>query len=386
MKKNNQYLYKFIVLISILVFSSEAFSLCTVENNSNYEEILKRAVKSGITGTTFYYQKDLCVIHLAAGYSDLKTKKEMKKNDRFLIGSITKLFIGVTSVKLADSGIFNLDDNLDQWLPIDITDHIPHSNLITIRHLLSHTSGLFDYLNDSPAFIQILLSNPTINRTELEAFAFAADKPLHFTPGTEYRYSNTNYLLMGLIINAATNEHYTQLIRELILTPLELNNTFHLSEPQGSYLPYTRGYEESNGILYDTHDLVQNMAFADGGMVSTTSDLRIFIQSIFNDKQFMNSNLLETLLNSPITNSEYGLGIFMDKEDKIYFGHNGQHLGYLASLKYYPDSNETIVILENTNIPTSFNLFTNTYHLELIRERIQSQQSLILSPNNSFPK
>lgn len=388
MKMGSFVIYSFLCIF--FAYTSTALAKCGEGSKSGYEKILTRAVKSGIPGVQYYYQKDSCIIHLAKGSANLSANTELRKQDRFVIGSITKMFVGVSSVKLAQAGVFSLDDNLPRWLPVEITSRIPDSHKITIRHLLSHTSGIFDYLNDSPAFVNDWVADLSRKRTELDALSYVAGNPLFFEPGTVFRYSNTNYLLMGLIIKAATHQHFTRVIHDQILEPLALRDTFHLAEPKETQLSYVHGYREIDGLLYDIHDVLPNIAFADGSMVSTARDLAKFIQSIFTDRNFMSTESLATLLSSPLGNNAYGLGIGIDNagyEKNTEYGHTGAEAGYEASLRYIPATNETMVTQANGN-GGALDLFDQTYILELIRERIQSQRSVGLAqglPNPPKP-
>lgn len=373
-------LIKYIFLGTCFTLLNPVYADCTPDSESNYEQILKRATNNALPGAGFYYKKGNCIINLAKGHSNLRQNIELKNTDRFVIGSITKMFTAVTSVKLAKSGVFNLDDVIDKWLPTTITSRIPNSGKITIRHLLSHSSGIFDYINDGTEFTYYIFSNPGKLLTELDALKYVYDKPSFFKPGTEFKYSNTNYLLMGLIINHATNKPFATNIRELILEPLSLNDTFHLSQP-GKYLDYAHGYYfEEDGVLHDGHELVKNWAFADGAMVSSMQDLATFIQSIFKNKSFMSNELLDTLLSSPVANSSYGLGITHRQEGSIIrYGHGGYEYGYQTSLSYSPANNETRVDFV-TGSDGVMDTFSQAYSFELARAIIQTNWHYTLAP------
>lgn len=331
-------LIKRIIITLLVIPTSLVFADCNDINKSNFEKIVKRATKNALPAAGLYYQKKDCIINLVEGYSNLATKTEIQKNARFDIGSITKTFVAVTSVKLAQAGVFSLDDNLQQWLPAEITDRIPDSNVITIRQLLSHTSGIVDFLEDE--FI-LTMQQPW---NELDVLKYVFDQPLLFVPGTQYNYSNSNYVLMGLIITAATNKPFATSIRELIIEPLGLNDTFHISEPD-HYLDYVHGYGAIPRVkeLLDTHELMKITPFADGQMISSLRDLAVFIQAIFTNKQFMDDALLEILLTSPVVDSSYKLGIVTTiKNDKVIYFHGGFEPGYLSFIRYSTSTDETI--------------------------------------------
>ncbi|MFV1985400.1 MAG: serine hydrolase domain-containing protein [Thiohalomonadales bacterium] len=360
-------------MLMILISSGNVFSDCNEKNQSNFKKIVQRATNNALPAAGLYYQKNNCIIQLAEGYSNLATKIKIQNNARFDIGSITKTFVAVTSVKLAKAGAFSLDDTLQQWLPTEITDHIPESNVITIRQLLSHTSGIADFLED-----EFILDSGQ-PWTELDVLRYVFDLPLLSEPGTQYYYSNTNYVLMGLIINEATNKPFATNIRELIIEPLGLNDTFHLSE-KNHYLEYVHGYGALEGVveLLDTHDIVKTTPFADGQMISSLHDLAIFIQAIFTNKTFMDDALLETLLTSPVVDSHYKLGIVTALiNDKAFYSHGGFEPGYSTQLRYSPITKETIVFfVTGTSLSHESNMkvgeddmtvFSGAYEYELQR-------------------
>lgn len=377
---NGKYLFNALLfVVSVSFFTGVAIADCPDDSKSAYKKILKRAVKSGLPATLYYYQNSQCKLQLAKGYSNLATKTKLQKQDRFITGSISKIFIGVISVKLAETGTFSLDDNIKLWLPPEISNHIPNIDKITIRNLLSHTSGIVNY-TEIPAVLQDFLTDPYTKRSELDVFSYVADLPLLFEPGTAFSYSNTNYVLMGVIINSATNKHFTQVIREQIIQPLALNNTFHLAESSDNYLDYSHGYMEFSKVLLDTHDMLPNFAFADGSIVSTSKDLSVFIQAIFTNQNFISPTLLATLLSSPVSTSRYGLGMNIYYENyTLGYGHRGAEPGYRAFLSYIPANNETIVSFVNAS-NSALTLFANTYNNELKRERIRHQRSVTLAP------
>jgi len=370
---------KLLFLFTCIICSNQVFADCASVSESNYKKIAKRATNNALPGAGLYYQKGSCVIKVASGSSDLALNVKLQKTDRFVIGSITKMFVGVTSVKLAKAGVFNLDDKISQWLPSSITSRIPGSNKITIRNLLNHSSGIIDPFTDIPGLDHSIFFNQGRIFTELEFLEIVYGNALLFEPGTQYRYSNTNYILIGLIINQATGKHFTTNIRELILEPLAMNDTFHLSQPN-NYLDYVHGYVEENGVLHDSHEMVKSLAFASGAMVSSLQDLATFIQAIFNNKTFMDNNQITTLLSTPVPNSTYGLGIITTQTASgVTYSHNGGEPGYFTTLQYKPGTDETVVTFV-TGRGGVMAKFKSAFQFEFSREIIKSKWSYTLAP------
>jgi len=372
---------RFLCVVLISIPTGMVFADCEGVDESKLEQIVTRATKNALPAAGLYYQKKDCIIQITKGYSNLATKSDIQKNARFNSGSITKMFVAVTSVKLARAGVFSLDDTLVQWLPTKITDRIPKSDSITLRYLLSHTSGIMEILDEE--FLEFSTVYPVKTWTEFDVLQFVFDKPLLFEPGTEFNYSNTNYVLMGLIINAATNKHFADNIRELIIEPLGLNDTFHLSQPS-RYLDYVHGYMEINGKLQDAHEVMKYLTFADGKMISSMRDLAVFIQAIFTDKSFMDDALLETLLGLPVAGIEYKLGIAKGtKNNKIIYGHGGFGPGYASKVQYTPATKETTVYFmtgnanEHEAVKYNMETFNMAYLFELGREFIKQHLTAI---------
>jgi D-alanyl-D-alanine carboxypeptidase len=162
----------------------------------------------------------------ASGVADLATGRVLQPSDRFQIGSITKTFVATTTLQLVEEGILNLDDKLTDRLPTSVTEWIPNANQITLRQLLNHTSGVPDYTD---VLFRWAAVNPGVffnNWQPQELVSFIDGLEASFQPGDSWQYSNTNYLLLGMVVETATNNNIAQEIRDRILEPLALTNTF----------------------------------------------------------------------------------------------------------------------------------------------------------------
>jgi D-alanyl-D-alanine carboxypeptidase len=289
----------------------------------------------------------------ASGVADLATGRVLQASDRFQVGSITKTFVATTTLQLVEEGILNLDDKLTDRLPTSVTDWIPKANQITLRQLLNHTSGVPDYTD---VLFRWAAVNPGVffNSWQPEQLvSFIDGLEAGFQPGDSWQYSNTNYLLLGMVVETATNNNIAQEIRDRILEPLALTNTFFAEEeaiPGG----YVKGYWDfdQNGTLNDISVTNLSWAWATGAMVSNTSDLATFIHALIGGKLLEPDTLQQMLTTiSPITSpnyTTYGLGIgTLESPNRFWYIHRGQTLGYRSNMWYSPLENITYIELAN---------------------------------------
>ncbi|MBD2252791.1 serine hydrolase domain-containing protein [Nostoc parmelioides] len=289
----------------------------------------------------------------ASGVADIATGRVLQPSDRFEIGSITKTFVATTTLQLVEEGTLNLDDKLTDRLPKSVTDWIPNAHQITLRQLLNHTSGVPDYTD---VLFRWAAVNPGVffnSWQPEELVSFIDGLEASFQPGDSWQYSNTNYLLLGMVVEAATNNNIAQEIRDRILEPLALTNTFFAEEeaiPGG----YVRGYWDfdQNGTLNDISVANLSWAWATGAMVSNTSDLATFIQALIGGSLLEPDTLNQMLTTiSPITSpnyTTYGLGIgTLESPNRFWYIHRGQTLGYRSNMWYSPLENITYIELAN---------------------------------------
>lgn len=296
----------------------------------------------------------------ASGLSNLATETAVVPEDRFQIGSITKTFVATTVLQLMEEGTLTLEDTLNEWLSSEIVDTIPNHESITIRQLLNHTSGIYDYTEQ---LFRNAQNNPTLffeDWSPEELIAFTYGQEPYFVPGESWQYSNTNYILLGMIAEAATNSTIASEIRSRIVEPLSLNNTFFAEEEE---IPggFVHGYWDfnQNGSLDDVTSVNMSWAWATGAMVSNTQDLARFVQGLLGGELLEPDSLNQMLtFVEPITSNDYsayGLGIGSSgTSERLWYGHRGLTLAYRSNMWYLP--NEGITYIELINTRTNDNL------------------------------
>nr|WP_314110310.1 serine hydrolase domain-containing protein [Bacillus pseudomycoides] len=261
----------------------------------------------------------------AAGIADLRTKKPMETDFRFRIGSVTKTFIATVLLQLAGENRLNLDDSIEKWLPGVIRGNGYDGNQITIRQILNHTSGIADYIKSKD--FDIMDKNKSYTAEEFVKMGISL--PPDFAPGKGWSYSNTGYVLLGILIEKVTGNSYAEEIENRIIEPLELSNTF--LPGNSTVIPGTnhaRGYVQPDGASELKNVTYSNPGSSDGDMISTADDLNKFFSYLLSGKLLKEQQLKQMLTTVP-TGREgingYGLGVYEIKlpNGVSIWGHTG---------------------------------------------------------------
>lgn len=258
---------------------------------------------------------------------------------RFGVGSSTKLFIAVIILKLQEQGVLSLEDHLYDWL----SNYPNIDSSATIRQLLSQQTGFFCYILDNPSMYSDSIWTDT-TRLWTPQDILATIGPPHFLPGEGYYYSNTNYLLASMIIEAATGKTWVQNIHEIIFTPLNMDSTFvgAYENPNG---PVAHEWaNDSTEIVNSPMTSLFSMSGASGAIMSTVFEMIQWYHALFEGNIISDSSLQQIMTYDPSSN--YGLGICVGIHSKTmrdldYF-HAGEVLGY-QSLMYYNSMTGTIL-------------------------------------------
>jgi D-alanyl-D-alanine carboxypeptidase len=249
-----------------------------------------------------------------AGLGRVAPAEPMRPRDRFRAGSIVKSFVSVAVLQLAERGRLSLDARLPDVLPASVTGRVANATDITVRMLLGHRAGIPDW--DSPAVDEQVARDPAKVWKVAEFLDLAAAKPPVFAPGTSFSYSNTDYTLLGLIIERITGHSWRHEVTRRVIRPLRLTRT-ELPAPGDRSIegPYAHGYVELDGQLIDVN-LDPSFAGAAGGgaLVTTVQDLARFLDALLAGRLFRHRATLEQMLTLAPAQGEgglvgYGLGI-----------------------------------------------------------------------------
>jgi D-alanyl-D-alanine carboxypeptidase len=322
---------------------------------TSLDDILKSGLERGLPGVAISVQRDgEDPIIATAGVASLETRTPLTSSDRFAFYSITKTFVATVVLQLVDEGVLTLDDTVAQWLDEPAAMRIPNVDQITLRQLLNHTGGVYDYADDDGPFQPVAFGEPANwgrvwTPQELLSYADGATFAPYSAPGQLARYSNTDYILLGLVIQQATGNRLADEIRTRILVPLALNETYMGvdEEMSGGYVP---GYHVLGGQLVNISALNTSWAWAAGGMVSTPADLARFGQAVFVGELLSQSSFEEmfTFVPSNRPHIQQGLGVYrIGSSNGELIGMDGQGAGYVSSMMRLPSAGVTVVALTN---------------------------------------
>ncbi|MDD4604138.1 MAG: serine hydrolase [Bacteroidales bacterium] len=354
MKKNQ------LALVSVLLFTIFFFISCKKESSGDPNKALidkmKLAADSVIKNTPIPGLVALVVDHkrginwlYAAGVSNKETKAPMNVNHTFRIASCTKTFTLTVLLQLVDERKVSLDDKLSKYYP-----EYPASDSITVLMLSNMTSGISDYFDDD-RWQNSMKTTPLRVWAPQELVNMSFSHPLNFRPGTGYRYSNVNTIIIGMIIEKVTGNSLETEISNRIIKPLQLVNSGFITN--GTTLPGTHGRGYDFGDLDLTGDLTESFdlsnCWAAGSVYTTPRELQLFVERMVNGG-FLSDSLQYRRLNndfheiSPI--QSYGIGIY---KLASFYGHNGIIWGYLTSMYYSPEKDCTVIIYYNLCQPST---------------------------------
>jgi D-alanyl-D-alanine carboxypeptidase len=297
-------------------------------------------------------ESDGTLVSQAYGTADLATGEAMSVDRQFFAGSCAKMFVAVIMLQLLEESQLSLDDPLSTYLDW------PRGAEITLRMLLNHTSGIPDYLNEVLFFYsgQGLVDAFSRDWTPSEYLELVRNLPLHATPGTEYFYSNSNYLLLGAVIEQVTGQSLAQEIDARICQPLGLADTYFYigGAAPGKLVP---GYANKGWFRFweqPTYNGLHEIGFlnlhalgtADTSLISTAGDLLKFHIALRTGELITSSSLAQMRL--WLGGSTYGLGYtLLAGDDGRFEGHIGKTLGHSVICAYYPERGSYVVVMAN---------------------------------------
>jgi len=341
--------------VAVMVIAASMLTMTSCSDSSRQarlRESIERAVEktmsengipAAIVGVWSPDHGDMIIV---MGKADIETGRVMDSVDRVRIASITKTFAVTVILELVDEGKLGLDQKLATWFP-----EIPGSNEITVRELCNMTSGIFNYSEDQ-AFMKVYTEDPSKVWRPEELVDLAVAHPPYFPPGTGWHYSNTNTIILGMIISKITGKEVAEEIKDRITGRLNLGNTYY---PEGTSIEgvHSRGYigGEAEGELIDVTEKMNPSGMgASGALISNLADLKTWMTACANG-DLLSKSLQEqrtTLVAGDYDyggkNIKYGLGI-MSAEG--FLGHPGDGVGNTNAAFHSPENGTTIVVLLN---------------------------------------
>jgi D-alanyl-D-alanine carboxypeptidase len=316
------------------------------------QPLLDQVVAAGAPGVLARVQTPTDTVQLVSGLANRNTGAPMTPESYYRVGSVTKTFVATITLQLVDEGRLRLEDRVARWLPW-LPRMLPHAETITLRQLLNHTSGIFNY-RDDPAYLLTALTGKVFRPEEL--VLISALHPPAFEPGTDWKYSNTNYAVVGLIIEKVTGHSLGDELRTRLFHPLGLDHTTH---PTSVQMPdsHPRGYYFLDGVGYldITTTVHPSATWGAGDIISNAADLATFSQALLSGK-LLTPDLLKamqtTATNATGEDTGYGLGLTrLTTPCGTVWGHGGDAAGYENWIWTCPDGTHSTAIMMNISYP-----------------------------------
>lgn len=326
---------------------------------AKYQALLDGITASGVVGISMaVYQPQNGMWLGASGKADLSNNVNLQPCNITRVGSTIKMFTATVVLKLQEEKKLNIDDKISKYLQGEHITNIENADKATIRQLMQHSSGIYNYIQ-SLKFQTASLNDLVKEWRADDLLKYAYKKDAYFSPGEDVRYSNTNYILLGLLIEKIEGKPLYEVFDQKIIQPLGLSHTlFAGKNPVPNEI--VRGYID----IYSNLNVIESTYFsgwdyytADGGLISNPYDMNVFFRALMNGK-IINSASLNQMLSWKIPKEpdkeffpiSYGLGIFkIETPQGIAYMHSGDAIGYFATMLYFPNSNITIVYASNSN-------------------------------------
>ncbi|GAB3142026.1 serine hydrolase domain-containing protein [Amycolatopsis stemonae] len=339
-------------LVALLAATTAAPALAAAGPVQDVLDVL--TAQDGVPGAEAVLQDHGRTRVVRSGRGDVATGKPFPRNGSFRAGSVTKTFVATVVLQLVGEGRVQLDAPVERYLPGLLPDH-----RITVRQLLQHTSGLYNYTDDLP------LNDPEALRHRgaepAELVAMALKHPALFPPGTSWSYSNTNYIVAGMIVSRVTGHPLDTEIAHRITRPLGLHDTY-LPRRGDEKLPgpHAVGYAPIGGKLVDFSDFDATIAGAAGGIVSTPADLDRFYGALLDGRLLRPAELAEMKRTVPadlgIPGARYGLGLgSIPLSCGEFSGHEGGIVGFTNLAGVGPEGRRVTVVLNENPTPAAAN-------------------------------
>lgn len=315
--------------------------------DQRYDALTKNAYPKDGPGAVIYLSKGQKLIYSKAfGKANIELDVNMKTDHVFRLGSLTKQFTAYAILKLVEQGKLSLSDDVRKYLP----DFPKKQQMMTIEALLTHTSGVPNYTG-LPAF------NAAVKRQDLapdQLIDLFKDEPLEFEPGSDYKYSNSGYVLLGAVLEKMTGKPYGAYIEEAIFKPLGMTNS-HYDDPSILIKDRASGYEQRNGHYQNAAYLSMTLPYAAGSLVSTAGDLQKWYAALYSGNLLKSELLHKAFTSYQLSNGRltgYGYGWETGNVQGIpSVKHTGVVNGFYTYAAYLPEKNLSVSILSNCDSP-----------------------------------
>jgi len=342
---------------------------CLLENDPVYKEnpksaefqsLIENYVKQGLPGIILLVKDDNGFYIGSAGMADIKKGITLQSCHISKICSITKMELGVAIMRLQEKGMLSLNDPIRNYISADILDKIENCDQpLTIRNLMNHTSGIYEVIEDPGFYLQVL-NDPGRHwiTDDLLKYVYNKDAMFEFNPDYTAGYCNTNYTLLSMIVEEATNKSHSQVLHEEVIDALGMTNTYYTWHDPLPDNKVAQGYYDlyNNGTLMNLTNWNTGNGNGYGGMYSTVWDMYLLLDALFVRKTLLTQESLDQMLVfNPTVESRKLLGVACfkdfidigDPEKDYAWGHRGRDLNYSADLLYFPEHNAIMSMIVN---------------------------------------
>ncbi|WP_171045573.1 serine hydrolase domain-containing protein [Pseudoalteromonas rubra] len=326
-------------------------------------------VSDFIPGVSVYIETSDERYYGSAGYADLQTQAPMTSQTRIPNGSAGKKLIGLLVAILEDKKLLSLDEPVLPWVPYDMVGRIQNLETMTLRQLLNHSAGIVEY-NDVGEldFTRAQLAEEALRKGNRFALRFVLEQQAYFEPGSGFAYSNSGYVLAGMVIENKLKQPLGRLLHEHVIEPLALTETFvkgYDVEADDVASGYFFNMEEPDFVLpyrqrYNTKQLIVNTALADAPVSSSARDMAKLLKAIVVKKPPVNERIYRNMVGDAHLQTArwlpnflhgelyYGLGVMVEKyDDGVLYHHGGNEFGYITQSIYLAEQDVAIGLIAN---------------------------------------
>ncbi|GAA4446440.1 serine hydrolase domain-containing protein [Phytohabitans houttuyneae] len=316
----------------------------------------------GITGVQGIAADGRRTSTVRSGVADIRTGAPVPEDGYFRMGSNTKTFAAVVVLQLVGEGRLSLEDTVERWLPGVVAGNGNDGRRVTVRQLLQHTSGIYNYTSDLPGLAspEGYLEHRFAHLDPEELVAVAMKHEPVFAPGTSWDYSNTNYVLAGMVVEKITGKPWTAVVRERITRPLGLTRTYSPGDVPTLPRPHAKAYQqfEPGGPLLDTTLLNLSWGWTAGDLVTTPTDLVRFWQALQAGRLLrpaqmaeMRRTVLAVTFQDAFPGARYGLGVMWSPTScGGYWSHGGDVPGTSTVNGVTSDGRRAVVLAIHTRV------------------------------------
>lgn len=367
------------LLISLIMIYFMSLSVTAKSESSNvitgfnqFQPMLDGLISKHIPGAVLLVQSNGVRFLGSAGFKDLEKRQPMTTDVVMPNGSAGKKLTALLVAMLAQEGVISLDAPISDYLEQALLNQIQYSDKMTLRQLLNHTSGIFEY-NDVAdyAFFKAQIAKKDEVTTDSFPLSFALNQPADFEPGQGHSYSNTGYALVGVILERVLRQHPSVAIRHKILKPLQMTSSY--SKGVEAHRPaLTSGFfindEDPDfpmpmNVWVDTKEIIGTTATSDAPLASSVEDMAKLLRAIVKENEVINPDVRTQMIGEmhlvassgprfySSSDFYYGLGVWAEKiAGKMFYHHGGTEFGYFTQNIYIPDGDTSITAFANCGV------------------------------------